>query len=261
MVRLGFSDTGQLDADAVVLLGGIGTQRDIWSPQVEALSTRFRVISVDLRGHGDFEIPEPPYSIQGLGEDVLRLLVELEVGSFSFCGLSLGGMVGIWLASQPHSPVNKLVVSGSPVQIRKEDWDKRAKDVCREGMKPLVQPAMDRWFSPEFRASNPDIVAQVARRMEATSPVGYAGCCAAIANLDIERRLADITAPTLLIRGDLDRAVSGADLESIAARLTGAGTTVRVVTIAGAAHLVNVESPGHFTAVLEEHLQGVDTTG
>ncbi len=247
-VALHYRIDGPDTAPVVVLIHAIGTSLDMWAPQIPALSRDYRVVSVDLRGHGGSGAPAGPYAMGELAADVLALLDALHVERASVCGLSLGGMVGITMAATAPDRVERLVaacVVAFPAMP--SAWRDRAQRVLAGGTAAVSDLVADRWG---YRDRAPEIGAQVRAMLAATSPAGYAACCEAIAAMDLRPLLPLVAAPTLLLAGSEDPAAP----ESVARELSAAMPDARVLVIDGAAHLLNVESPAATTAAILEHL-------
>ena len=197
-MRLAASLTGPAGAPVLVLGNSLGTTRELWQPQLAALGARFRLLRYEHRGHGGSPAPPGPYALADLGGDVLRLLDEFEVESASYCGVSLGGMLGMWLAANAPSRIRALALCCTsaylpPVQM----WTDRAALVRSAGMASLAPQVVGRWFTPPFASRQPAIVAGFVTTMqEQVVPEGYAGCCEAIAAMDLRPALASVTAPT-----------------------------------------------------------------
>lgn len=239
---------GPAGAPVLVLSSSLGTDHTMWAPQLAALSTTFRVLSYDGRGHGASDAPPGAYTIARLGADVLELLDAHGLDRVHFCGLSKGGMVGQWLGAHAAARIDRLVLANTaPYMGPPEGWQQRIELVLRDGMAAIADGVIARWFTPGFVARAPAEVARVRALLLATSPVGYAGCCAAIRDMDLRASAAQITAPTLLIAGDADPSTP----PDRAAELARAIPRSQLVTLA-AAHLSSVEQPEAFTrAVLE----------
>ncbi|QYJ14812.1 3-oxoadipate enol-lactonase 2 [Rubrobacter xylanophilus DSM 9941] len=245
---------GPEDAPVLVLSSSLGTTHGMWDPQVPALKERFRLVRYDHRGHGGSPIPPGPYSIADLGRDVLSMLDDLGVERFSFCGLSLGGMVGMWLASEAPGRVERLVLCCTSALLGpKELWDERARVARSEGMDALVDGVVERWFTPAFREERPETVERAKRMLRETPPEGYAGCCEAIREMDLRDRLGRIRAATLVISAADDPATPPEHGE----RLREAIPEARMVVVENAAHLANIEQPEPFTRALLDHLSPV----
>jgi 3-oxoadipate enol-lactonase len=228
---------------AVALLGGLGTTTRIWKAQLEATSD---ALAFDLPGHG----AEPPagdaVTIAAIGASLLDRLPE----RFSFCGVSMGGMVGMWIAANAPDRVERLVVACTGAKLgRREDYDARAALVRSEGVGVVVEAARDRWFTPSFRESPEARI--VLDELATMSPEGYAACCEAVGAADLRDDLPRIPVPVLAIFGDEDTVTPPAVRDELASGIH----DVRAVRIAGAAHLACVEQPEAFTAAVLDHLR------
>jgi 3-oxoadipate enol-lactonase len=242
---------GPQDAPVLVLAPSVGTHRDLWAPQLDALARRFRVVRVDHRGHDPLCVPPGPYSVAELGEDVLALLDALDVPRFSFCGLSLGGMVGMWLAAHAPDRVDRLALCCTSAYLPPaQGWLDRAATVRSSGMAAVADPVVARWFTPDYADANPDVVARARAMLLAIPPEGYAGCCEAIAAMDLRPVLGQITAPTLVLAGADDLATPVAHAGEIAGRIPGA----RLEVLGDAAHLATVQRPQACADLLITHL-------
>lgn len=224
------------DGPILVLIGSLGSSLEMWEPQLDALSD-FRVVRVDLPGHGGSPVPDAAFDIADIGRAALAVFE----GRFSVCGLSLGGLVAMWLAA--HADVERVVLACTKPRFDPpEQWVERAAIVRRDGLEPIVDAVLARWFTPEADAA---MVEPVRAMFLATPSEGYARCCDALRDADLSPELARIEAPVLVIAGARDPSVTPAE----AAALPG-----RLVTLAGAAHLANAERPREFNAALREHL-------
>src|SRR2546423_12754797 len=173
-------------APVLVLSHALGASMAMWDPQVERILSAFRVIRYDQRGHGASPVPPGPYAIEDLGRDLLRLLDRLELRRVSFCGLSLGGMVGLWLAANAPERLDRLVVCCTAARMpRPEDYAERAKVVRAKGMAAMADTVIGRWFTPAFLARRPDAIAGIKSILLATRPEGYAATCEALAAMDL----------------------------------------------------------------------------
>jgi 3-oxoadipate enol-lactonase len=250
-VDVPFRIDGPADAPPVLLSNSLGTTSEMWDPQVPALSERYRVVRYDTRGHGSAPVPNGPYSLDDLGGDALALLDRLGVERAHVVGLSLGGMTGMWLAANAPERVDRLVAMCTSAMLAEEhDWPARAKLVREQGTGAVAQASIERWFTPGFAEANPDTVAKLRATLADTPPEGYAGCCDAIAAMDLRPLLASVTAPTLVVAGAEDPATPPWHGAVIASGIPGA----RLRVIRGAAHLANVSSAAEFTATLLAHL-------
>jgi len=243
---------GPADAPAVVLSHSLGAALATWAPQAAALARRFRVVRYDLRGHGASPVPPGPYALADLGADLVQLLDRLGIAQAHLVGLSLGAMVSLWVAARHPARVRRLVVCCTAAQLGPPAaWAERARVVRAEGVGVVADSVIGRWFTPEFRQRDPERFAEIRALLAATPREGYAGCCAAIENMDLRGDLPAITAPTLAIAGADDPATPPERLREIAEAIPGA----RLAVVPGAAHLANVEQPERITELLLGHLQ------
>lgn len=249
---------GPEDAPVLVMANSLGTMLRMWDDQAPELRERFRLLRYDHRGHGGSPVPPGLYEIEDLGRDALALFDRLEIERFSFCGLSIGGMVGMWLASEAPERVERLVLCCTSALLGpRELWDERIRVATGQGMDALVDSVIVRWFTPEFFSSNPEAVEKAARMLRETNPEGYAGCCAAIRDMDLRSRLFAITAPTLVISGSEDPATPPEHGELIRDSIPGADFEV----VPDASHLANIERPEVVTRAILEHLEPVVRQG
>jgi 3-oxoadipate enol-lactonase len=222
----------------------------MWDPQVAALTEHFRVLRYDSRGHGSSDVSPGPYDIALLARDVLALLDALELGRVKFCGLSIGGMIGIWLGANAPARVEQLVLSNTAAHIGgPELWNSRIEAVRKGGMAALADTVIGRWFTPRFRESNPETIGRIRDMLLGTPPEGYAACAAAVRDMDQRDLLTRITAPTLVICGTQDPATPPEHGRFIAERVKGA----RLVELE-ASHLSNVEAAPAYNRTLLEFL-------
>ena len=234
---------GPIDGPVLLLSNSLGTDMAMWEPQIAAFAAQFRVLRYDSRGHGRSGVPTGGYSIDRLGRDVIELLDALEISSFDFCGLSLGGMVGQWLGIREADRVRRLVLANtSGLMAPASSWDARIGIVLQSGMKSLAEASVARWFTEGFATIAPGAVAPILAMLNATDPQGYAGCCAAIRDMDMRRTVSLVTTPTLVICGARDPATPPAHSEALVNSIAGAN-----FTMLDAAHLSNVEQPKLFS--------------
>jgi 3-oxoadipate enol-lactonase len=250
-MELAYSLDGPDDAPVLVLGSSLGATRAMWDAQVPAFSQRFRMLRFDTRGHGRSPVPPGPYTMDDLGSDVLALLDRLGIERFSFCGLSIGGMIGMWCASEAPERIERLVLCCTvPHFPPPELWDERADTVRAHGMEPLVESTLERWLPPDIRSSRPDLEEHLRSMIAATPPEGYAGCCNAVRDMDLRPRLGRISAPTLVVAASDDPSTPKEKVRPIADAVSGA----RYVEIADAAHIANVAQPEAFDAAVLDFL-------
>jgi 3-oxoadipate enol-lactonase/4-carboxymuconolactone decarboxylase len=252
--RLYYRYEGRLerdDAPVLVFSSSIGADHGMWSQQVADVLPYFRVLRYDTRGLGASDAPRAEYTMEQLGRDVLAIADALKIKRFAFCGLSLGGMIGQWLAINVPERLTGLVLANtSPCVAPKSNWDERRRMVLEGGMASIVDTAMQRFFLPETLAQGDPHASSVRATILATDPVGYAGCCSAIRDMDHTESLRKIRVPTLVIVGDRDPSTPWTGhCEVLAREIPGA----RVVHLP-AAHLSNIERPRSFTAALFDFL-------
>jgi 3-oxoadipate enol-lactonase len=241
---------GPEDARVLVLSNSLGTTLGMWDDQAPTLRERFRLLRYDHRGHGDSPVPPGPYKIEDLGRDVLAMLDDVGIERFSFCGLSIGGTVGMWLAIDAPERIDRLVLCCTAPRFDSDTYEARARKVRTEGVGPIADAVLERWFTPEFRAARPETVEWAGSMLRATPAEGYAGCCEAVRDADVRDRLAKVRAPTLVVAGAEDPVATVDQAESIRDSIPEA----HLVVIEGAAHLANVEQPEVVTRAILDHL-------
>lgn len=244
--------SGRADAPAVVLSNSLGSTHRMWDAQLADLEQRFRVVRYDTRGHGGSPVPEGPYVIDDLADDLVALLDRLDIAKAHLVGLSLGGMTVMRVAIRNPERVQRLALLCTGAQLPPASaWTDRAATVRAQGSAAVAAAVVQRWFTPAHLDARPDVRSGYEQMVAATPAEGYAACCEAIAELDLREQLSGITAPTLAIAGADDPATPPAKLEEIVARIPGA----RLLTVPQAAHLANVEQPAIITPALIEHLE------
>ena len=250
-VRLYYRLEGAPDRPVVVLAHSLGCDHGMWEPQMAALTARFRVLRYDHRGHGASDAPPGDYTVEQLGRDALALLDRLGFDRVAWCGVSLGGMVGQWIAANAGDRLTHLVLANTSPRIADPaGMEARRRTVLAEGMGAVTDTAMTRFFAAPLLAANPPRVASTRETVLATDPVGYAGCCAALRDFDGAALLPKITAPTLVVGGDADASMPwDAHGAVLAAGIAGAAV-VRLAT----GHLSNLGLPRTFTRALVEFL-------
>jgi 3-oxoadipate enol-lactonase len=229
----------------VVMSGSIGSTTEMWEPQLDALTPHYRVVRCDHPGHGGSLLLDTR-TIGEIAREVVAVLDSLSVERFSFCGLSLGGAIGMRLALDLPERVERLVLVATAARIATpEFWEERAETVRSGGLEAIADVAMQRWFTPGFRD-----VRRYREMLLSNQPEGYARCCEALRDWDVRGKLGGIRVPTLAVAGREDPSTPPSDLEAIVAEIPGA----RLVTIDDARHLVNVAQPAAFNDALLSHL-------
>ena len=240
---------GSDSSPVVILSHSLGLDQAMWDVQAAEWAPHFRVLRYDTRGHGATDVPIGDYTIAGLARDVLALADALGIERFAFCGLSLGGMTGQWLAAHAPDRVTHLVLANSSPRVEDPSaMEARRLAVLDGGMPAIVEMVMGRFFSPATLAASGPGVAWARRTLLATNPTGYAGCCAAIRDMDQTAALESIGRPTLVISGDADVSMPWERHGAVMARGIAGAQAVRLP----AAHISNLERPRSFSrAVLD----------
>ena len=245
--ELNYAIEGPEDAPVVAFTGSLGTDLTFWRPQSDRLSEHYRTLRYEIRGHGASEVPPGPYSMSDLGSDLIALLDRLEIERVLLCGLSIGGMISMWAAANAPERVNRVVLCCTSAKLGPpETWHERAATVRAEGVGAVADAVLGRWFTPQFAAARPDVIDRMRRILTATSPEGYAGCCEAIAEMDLTPDLPLIAAPTLVIAGEDDPSTPPEHGRLIADLIPGAGFEV----VSPAAHLATIERADLTTSMI-----------
>jgi 3-oxoadipate enol-lactonase/4-carboxymuconolactone decarboxylase len=229
----------------------LGCDHTQWDPQAAALAPHFRVLRYDTRGHGATDVPPGDYSIEILARDALAIADALGIRVFAFCGLSLGGMIAQWLAAHAADRVTAVVLANtSPRMADPGAMETRRRTVLEHGMSAVEDAVLGRFFSADRLAANPPEVANTRRVLLATDLAGYAGCCAAVRDLDQVALLRTIRMPALIIAGDHDASTPWNGHGGVIAR----EVVHARVELLPTAHLSNLERPHSFTAALLQFL-------
>jgi 3-oxoadipate enol-lactonase len=246
--------SGPPEAPPVVLVHSLGASLETWDALTDRLSPAFRVVRYDLPGHGGTPAGAGSYSMAGLATDLAALLDELGLARVHVVGASIGGMIAMQLALDAPDRVDRLVLSGTSARLGPaSSWEARADLVIASGMEAIAGEVAARWVTPEYAASRPTTLAGLRAIVSATDPAGYAGCCRAIARMDLTHRLGEIHAPALVLIGDEDPAIPLAHAEQIVAGIENS----RLVTVPDAAHLPDLEQPDLVASLVAEHLRVV----
>lgn len=240
--RIHYLLEGPAASPVLVFSNSLGTNFSMWDPQATALQNKFRILRYDTRGHGKSSATPGPYSIEQLARDTLALLDALHLDRVHFCGLSMGGMIGMRLGANAPERLNKLILCNTGAKIGTADiWRSRIEAVRTSGMKSIAPAVIERWFTPAFRSNDPAAIANVQKQLEETNPDGYAACCAAVRDFDFRQDLNSIVVPTLVISGAHDPATPPADGHFLSNHIPGAKYAEL-----NAAHLSNIEDRDSF---------------
>ena len=252
-VRIHYDVEGRADDPPLVFSNSLGTNLHLWEAQAaEAVRKGFRVIRYDQRGHGKSEAPAGDYTQERLGLDVIDLLDALKIDKAAWCGLSMGGMAGIWLARRHPQRFSRMALCNTSSHMpTHEFWNARIKAVRDGGMEAIADSVLERWLTAAFREREPIETSRVREMIVATDPIGYVGCCAAIRDMDFRDLLSGIEVPVLVVIGARDPATTPAQGEFIVAHLPG----TRKAVLDGA-HLSNIECRGTFNRIVLDFLAG-----
>lgn len=251
MTALHHEDTGSKAAPVLLMGGSLGTTLRMWDGQLP-LADRLRLVRFDHRGHGGSPVPADPYEIADLGRDVIELMDALGLERAHYCGLSIGGMVGMWVAAHAPERIEALILLCTSAYMPPPSyWQERAHAVLEAGsVEPLADTVVARWLTPGFAAAHPELRDALRAMLAAAPAAGYASCCGAIERMDLRGALGTIRSPTLVISGDRDPSTPPKEQELIARAIAGA----RHETVSPAAHLAAVEQPEAVNRLILEHL-------
>lgn len=239
------------DVPVLLLANSIGSTAEMWAPQVEPLSARFRLIRFDARGHGRSDAPEGDYTLDRLARDMAAVLDAAEAPRAHVCGLSLGGATAQAFALAFPDRIDRLILANTAARIGSaEGWSQRIAAVRAGGMAGIADMAVTRFFDADFIAARPEVVAPVREALIATPAQGYIGCCAALRDADLTDAVATIAAPTLVIGGAHDVSTPPPQTQALADAIPGARHVVL-----DAAHLSNLEQADAFTGAVLAHLE------
>ena len=252
-ININYTFDGPEHAPFVTMSNSLASNLSMWDPQIPALTSRYRVLRYDTRGHGQTDAPPGPYSLDELTEDVRALLEVLGMRKTHFVGLSMGGMIGQILALKYPQLLQSLVLCDTMSRVppdAKPMWEERIHTAETRGMDPTVETTVGRWFTAPFRERRQDVIDNVRTMIRSTPPQGYVGCCHAIAGLNLTDRLQAITVPTLIIVGEDDPGTPVAASQVIHEQIEGS----ELVILTSAAHLSNMEQPEAFNQALTPFL-------
>jgi 3-oxoadipate enol-lactonase len=239
---------GDEDKPLAMLSNSLGSTHDMWEPQMAALTERYRVLRYDNRGHGQSDAPPAPYAMDRIASDAKELIEALGVGPVLWCGVSMGGMVGMWLGANAPDLLRRAVLANtSPLIGPPEIWNQRLAVIEDQGMEVLSKAVVQRWLTTPYAAGHPETAAKLTAMIAATPAHGYAGTAAAIRDMDLRDLLPRIRVPVLVIAGSQDQSTTVVMGEQIAADVPGAR-----LEILEAAHLSNIEQPDAFNGLVRE---------
>lgn len=244
--RLNAQIEGPERAPVLMLCNSLGTDLHMWDDQVPAVTRHFRLLRYDRRGHGKSEAPRGPYNMEMLGRDALAVMDGMGVQKVNWCGLSMGGMVGMWLGANAPERVDRVVLSNTAAYMAdKQIWNGRFKTVRDGGMAAIADGTMERWFTEGFRKRAPQAVARLKQMVLDTPVEGYIGCGEAVRDMDHREIIRNITAPTMIIAGRQDPGTTVEAAEFLRDRIPGSK-----LVVLEAAHISNVEQAQAYTEAL-----------
>ena len=246
---------GEPTAPPLLLINSLGTDLTMWDPQLPRWTATHRVVRYDQRGHGASSVPDGSYTIEQFGRDALAVLDAQDVDRADVCGLSLGGVVALWLAVNAPHRVGRVVLADTAARVGSEDaWRTRAATVRAQGMAAITDLVLERFFSPAFRATDAPALHDVEHGLRTISPVGYAASCDALAVADLREAAAGVRAPCLVVVGTADEATTPADAQALCDLVPGAA----YAELPGAGHLANLEQPQAFARLVQDFLTTPD---
>ncbi len=230
----------------LILSNSLGSTYDMWNAQLPSLTNFFRVLRYDNRGHGSSDVPDGPYTLERIARDAQELIEGLETGPVEFCGLSLGGMVGMWLAANAPRLVTCAVFANTSAHFGEPDvWNQRIAKVKAEGMQAIAESTIQRWLTKEFIAANPAETARLVAMIAGIPPEGYIAAAAAVRDMDLRDSLSKIDIPVLVISGALDPSTPPSMSEAIVEALPNAR-----LAILDCEHFSNVEKADEFNSLI-----------
>lgn len=252
MTGLATTVDGPPDAPAVVFLHSLGSNSTMWRPQAQALVGTHRVVRIDVRGHGASSSPPGPYTVDDLGRDVIAAADAEGLDTFHLVGLSLGGLVALWVALHHGERLRSLTAANTAARVANgEFWQARIDAVREQGLAGIRDAVVERFFGDRFPEAHPDWFAEAQEAFVACDPDGYIACCAALGDADLRDDVGRIDVPTLVVGGDQDVATPPADALWLHDHIADSHLAV----LPRAAHLSNLDQPGLFTQVLRAHLE------
>jgi len=241
-VEIHYEWAGRENLPVLVFSNSLGTNLLMWDPQIPEFRRHFRVLRYDTRGHGKSGVTPGPYSIEQLGWDVIRLLDALHIDRAHFCGLSMGGMIGMFLGANAAKRLHRLVLCNTAAKIgTAETWNARIQAVQNGGMKSVARTVIERWLTPGYRVAHPSETQAALAMLEGANPKGYAGCCAAVRDMDQRESLAQIHVPCLVLTGAHDPVTPPSEARFLTEHIFDAKYAE-----VNAAHLSNLEAPDDF---------------
>lgn len=254
-MKTNYKISGTPNSPVLVFSNSLGANMSMWDELIPFLLPYFQVLQYDTRGLGASEITTEPYTIELLGQDVIDLLDQLKIEKAYFCGLSMGGLIGQWLAINHPDRFSKIIIANTAAKIGDaETWNSRIETIKKSGMEAIVDATMERWFTENFRANNPKRVSETKTMFLNSDVLGYSNCCAAVRDADFRADLDKITSKVLVITGDEDAVTNTDHAEFLAQHIPDA-----TLSVLSARHLSATELPEQFANLLIEFIVGKTT--
>jgi 3-oxoadipate enol-lactonase/4-carboxymuconolactone decarboxylase len=254
-MKTNYNLQGTPNSPVLMFSNSLGADLTMWDELVPYLLPYFRVLQYDTRGHGKSELTDGPYTIEMLGQDIIDLLDDLNIEKVSFCGLSMGGLIGQWLGINHPERLHKLIISNTDSKIGTvEGWNERIKTINKQGMLSIVEGTMEKWFTKGFRKTNPSRVAEMAQVFLENIKTGYTACCAAISAADFSTDIKKITLETLIITGNEDSVTTVAQAKVMQKEIKTAK-----LKVFHARHLPSTELPQYYAETLINFIVGEGT--
>lgn len=248
--QINYQTFGNVTKPAIIFSNSLGTNYGMWQPQINHFQNDFFVICYDTRGHGASSAPKGPYTLEQLGQDVVNLLDHLDIEKTVFCGISMGGLTGQWLAIHKAKHFNKVIVCNTAAKIGQEQaWNERAALVREQGLQPIASTAAGRWFTEKFIQDNAAEVEKLQNSLAAGSAEGYASCCEALAKADLRKQLKDIAVPVLVVAGQQDPVTTVADGQFMVNQIKNSA-----LFEINASHISNIECPDEFNQAVQQFI-------
>ena len=248
--QIDYQTFGDASKPALIFSNSLGTNYGMWQKQFNHFKQDYFVICYDTRGHGASSAPQGPYSLDQLGQDVINLLDHLKIEKAAFCGISMGGLTGQWLAIHYPQRFSHVIVCNTAAKIGQEQaWNERAALVRQQGLQPIASTAASRWFTEPFIQSNPTVVENLQNDLEAGSSEGYASCCEALAKADLREQLKDIKVPVLVIAGQQDPVTTVSDGQYMVNHIKNSA-----LFEINASHISNIECPNEFNQAVQQFI-------
>jgi len=253
-VTLHYRLTGSPDGPPLVLINSLGTDLRIWDEVVARLADRYRILCYDKRGHGLSDAPAGPYGLDDHVADLAGLLAHCGARRAAVCGISIGGMVAMRLATRHPGKVDGLILCDTgPTIGTPQMWNDRIARVRDEGLPALADELASRWVSPAYREQQPAAFAGWRNMLERCSSEGYVASCATVRDADLSAELPSIAAPTLVVVGANDLTTP----PEVARRLADAIPHARLKELRDTGHVPAIEQPAGLAELIREHLSEV----